>query len=148
MFEIVRRVVEALTEFNLEIVEEELFAIKPPVMEARPETDKEVVVALVVVELSIDSMVMVEEALLATIPPARVERPVTERVSVTERVPVAVMFEAVRFPLKKPLPATARVVKGEVVPMPTLPALVILITSLGYVSPVPLLTAKYKSPAS
>ena len=39
----------------------------------------------------------------------------------TERVPVAVMLEAVSELLKKPLPATERVAKGEVVPMPSIP---------------------------
>src|SRR5665213_749076 len=57
----------------------------------------------------------VEEA-SARNPLVNVERPETAN------VPVAVMFEAVRVPLKKPLPATERRANGEVVPMPTLPA--------------------------
>jgi len=58
---------------------------------------------------------------------ASVERPVTlsvdERVVAPETVsvPVAVMFAAVRLPLKNPFPATERVANGEVVPMPMLP---------------------------
>ena len=60
-----------------------------------------------------------------TTPAVALRRPVSEvaRVvcPVTFNVPVAVMLEAVRFALKKPLPATERRAKGEVVPIPKLP---------------------------
>lgn len=38
----------------------------------------------------------------------------------TFNVPVAVMFAAVKFPLKYPLPFTSSALEGEVVPMPRL----------------------------
>ena len=40
---------------------------------------------------------------------------------VTFKVPVADIFEAVRFSLKNPLPATESLTKGLVVPIPTFP---------------------------
>src|SRR5665213_3526797 len=61
------------------------------------------------VDASEDTVRLVVEALVRDVSPA------------TERVPVAVMLVAVRFPEKYPVPATERVVKGEVVPIPTLP---------------------------
>ena len=39
----------------------------------------------------------------------------------TANVPVAVTLAAVRFPVKRPLPATSNLLDGEEVPMPTLP---------------------------
>ena len=48
----------------------------------------------------------------------------------TERVPVAVMLEAVRPSLKNPAPATESLAKGVVVPMPTLPVSIILMASV------------------
>ena len=60
--------------------------------ELRLRTAKEVLVALVEVELTIIRLVMVEVALLASIPPVRVERPETVR---EVRVPIEVKLERV-----------------------------------------------------
>jgi hypothetical protein len=51
---------------------------------------------------------------------ARVVAPVTLRLLAVS-VPVALMFEAVRLPSKKPPPLTESATNGDVVPMPTRP---------------------------
>ena len=66
-------------------------------------------------------VVMVDEEMVVV---ARVEVPEIARVPV-----------AVRLPPKKPLPATVRRLPGVVVPIPTLPAFVIRIRSVGFVPP-------------
>src|ERR1700693_3058367 len=73
---------------------------------------KDVVVAWLVVALSAVKLPSVEDALVRS-PPVRVAR------LVTERVPVAVMFAAVRLPEKSALPTTDNSANGDVVPMPT-----------------------------
>jgi hypothetical protein len=61
----------------------------------------------------------------------------------TVSVPVAVIFAPVRLPLKNPLPATSRALDGEVVPIPTAPAKVLVAVVVEIIFPtvaVPLTT--------
>ena len=69
------------------------------------------------------SIKLLERSAVVETPPAKVVVPVPvyDITPATVSVPVAVIFAAVIFPEKKPFPWTERLVKGEVVPTPTLP---------------------------
>lgn len=82
-----------------------------PMLEAK----NEVVVALV---SSVCPTRVVEASTFANV---ELSTPLIVVEPITERVPVAVIFDAVTLPLKNPLPATDSVANGEVVPIPTLP---------------------------
>ena len=113
----VRLVVEAppFIEKSPVVMVEEAFERKPLPKVARPVRFE--VPEVVNVPMFADcAKRLVEEAMvekkLVEVAFARVVLPATER------VPVAVRFAEVRLPLKKPLPATESIAKGEVVPIP------------------------------
>ncbi len=109
------------------------------VVEAVPDTVRAVVDAYGMVEARPSPLILVNEVLPTTIveealsvpetvkgppiddealemkPPVKVESPKAFK------VPVAVIFEAVKSSLKNPEPATESLAKGEVVPIPTIP---------------------------
>ena len=59
------------------------------------------------------------------VPPEETGSALVSARDAAEMVPVAVRFATERFPEKSPLPWTERACEGEVVPMPTLPALLL-----------------------
>jgi hypothetical protein len=61
-------------------------------------------------------------------------------VAVTDSVPVAAILAPVILPVNKPLPATERAFKGEVVPIPTFPAKVDIAVVEDWVIPSPKVT--------
>ena len=81
------------------------------------------------------------EVVADTTPLVAWRKPVREDASVvvpeTFNVPIAVIFAAVKLPLKYPFPATSNLFEGEEVPMPTLPLLNIAIVVVPPMPAVP-----------